>query len=238
MLRADCEDLPEPQFSLSALFKKSGKLLPGCFESFGFLVLFQEHGRRSNNCFEVASQLEIGHDTIFSGPRREFKTRRKSPHNMGPVQTLALLLLASAIPLVGAQTTSYCVDTNNGATDMMSRTCVTGLYASDSTYCGNYDRASGSFVANDMCCACGGGLTASAEPSSIPSDAPTTRAPISTTCYDLKSSFQNSSCCDQDMGKAATFNGTAVACGNVLASYTSSECCDADLAKNATMIFN
>ena len=33
----------------------------------------------------------------------------------------------------------------------MSRTCVTGLYASDSAYCGNYDRASGSFVANDMC---------------------------------------------------------------------------------------
>ena len=63
------------------------------------------------------------------------------------------------------------------------------------------------------------------------------QGPDSTTCYDLKSSYQNNSCCSQDTGKAATFNGTAVTCGNVLASYKSSECCDADLAKNATMIF-
>merc|ERR1712166_50777 len=63
------------------------------------------------------------------------------------------------------------------------------------------------------------------------------QGPISTTCYDLKSSYQNNSCCSQDTGNAATFNGTAVTCGNVLASYKSSECCDADLAKNATMIF-
>merc|ERR1712086_429178 len=78
------------------------------------------------------------------------------------------------------------------------------------------------------------------EPTSMPSNEPTAyvQGPISTSCYDLKSSYQNNSCCSQDTGKPATFNGTAVTCGNVLASYKSSECCDADLAKNATMIFN
>merc|ERR1711865_314032 len=77
------------------------------------------------------------------------------------------------------------------------------------------------------------------EPTSMPSNEPTAyvQGPISTTCFDLKSSYQNNSCCSQDTGNAATFNGTAVTCGNVLASYKSSECCDADLAKNATMIF-
>merc|ERR1711957_270751 len=59
----------------------------------------------------------------------------------------------------------------------------------------------------------------------------------SITCYDLKTSYQNNSCCSQDTGKAATFNGTNVTCGNVLASYKSSECCSADEAKNATMTF-
>ena len=70
-----------------------------------------------------------------------------------------------------------------------------------------------------------------------PSNEPTAyvQGPISTTCFDLKTSFQNDSCCPQDTGKAATFNGTAVTCGNVLASYKSSECCSADEAKNATM---
>merc|ERR1712195_296867 len=63
------------------------------------------------------------------------------------------------------------------------------------------------------------------------------QGPISTTCLDLKSSYQNNSCCSQDTGKAATFNGTNVTCGNVLASYKSSECCSADEAKNATMTF-
>merc|ERR1712195_374665 len=63
------------------------------------------------------------------------------------------------------------------------------------------------------------------------------QGPISTTCFDLKSSYQNNSCCSQDTGKAATFNGTNVTCGNVLSSYKSSECCSADGAKNATMIF-
>merc|ERR1712086_177406 len=78
------------------------------------------------------------------------------------------------------------------------------------------------------------------EPTSMPSNEPTAyvQGPISTTCYDLKSSYQNNSCCSQDTGKPATFNGTAVTCGNVLASYKSSECCSADEAKNATMIFN
>merc|ERR1712166_314040 len=72
-----------------------------------------------------------------------------------------------------------------------------------------------------------------------PSNEPTAyvQGPISTTCYDLKSSYQNNSCCSQDTGKAATFNGTNVTCGNVLSSYKSSECCSADGAKNATMIF-
>jgi len=75
------------------------------------------------------------------------------------------------------------------------------------------------------------------EPTSMPSNEPTAyvQGPISTTCLDLKLSYQNHSCCSQDMGQAATFNGTAVTCGNVLASYKSSECCSADLAKNATM---
>ena len=78
------------------------------------------------------------------------------------------------------------------------------------------------------------------EPTSMPSNEPTAyvQGPISTTCYDLKLSYQNNSCCSQDTGKPATFNGTAVTCGNVLASYKSSECCSADEAKNATMIFN
>ena len=78
------------------------------------------------------------------------------------------------------------------------------------------------------------------EPTSMPSNEPTAyvQGPISTTCLDLKLSYQNHSCCSQDMGQAATFNGTAVTCGNVLASYKSSECCSADEAKNATMIFN
>merc|ERR1711865_288659 len=92
------------------------------------------------------------------------------------------------------------------------------------------------------------------EPTSMPSNEPTTsepttsepttseptayaQGPISTTCFDLKSSYQKNSCCSQDTGNTATFNGTAVTCGNVLASYKSSECCSADLAKNATMIF-
>merc|ERR1711865_876888 len=98
------------------------------------------------------------------------------------------------------------------------------------------------------------------EPTSMPSNEPTTSepttsepttseptpsepttsnnvvGPISTTCFDLKSSYQKNSCCSQDTGNT-TFNGTAVTCGNVLASYKSSECCSADLAKNATMIF-
>merc|ERR1712166_118910 len=68
----------------------------------------------------------------------------------------------------------------------------------------------------------------------------TTAIPLvgaSITCYDLKLSYQNNSCCSQDTGKAATFNGTNVTCGNVLASYKSSECCSADEAKNATMTF-
>merc|ERR1719272_1320280 len=63
------------------------------------------------------------------------------------------------------------------------------------------------------------------------------QGPISTTCHDLKLSYQNNSCCSQDTSKAATFNGTNVTCGNVLASYKSSECCSADEAKNATMTF-
>jgi hypothetical protein len=75
-------------------------------------------------------------------------------------------------------------------------------------------------------------------PTNAPTSAPTTPAPISTTCYDLKSSYQNNSCCSQDMGKAAIFNGTAVTCGNVLASYKSSDCCSADLQKNATLNYD
>merc|ERR1712086_827414 len=134
-----------------------------------------------------------------------------------------------AIPLVGAN----CVDTDNGAQDMWGNPCVT--YTSHPSMCRAYD--TDVFKSHEMCCACGGGVR---EPTSMPSNEPTAyvQGPISTTCYDLKSSYQNHSCCSQDMGKVATFNGTAVTCGNVLASYKSSECCDADLAKNATMIFN
>merc|ERR1712086_667833 len=119
-----------------------------------------------------------------------------------------------AIPLVGAN----CGDTDSGATNTWGSACAD--YTAYPSLCGQYD--DDDFKSHEMCCACGGGH----------------RRPISTTCYDLKSSYQNHSCCSQDMGKVATFNGTAVTCGNVLASYKSSECCDADLAKNATMIFN
>ena len=81
--------------------------------------------------------------------------------------------------------------------------------------------------------------TGSSNAAATPICAPSiVQGPISTTRYDLKSSYQNNSCCSQDTGKPATFNGTAVTCGNVLASYKSSECCSADEAKNATMIFN
>ena len=52
---ADCEDLggTEARFSLSALFKKPGKLLPGCFEIFffGFLATFPGTWTRSNNLY-------------------------------------------------------------------------------------------------------------------------------------------------------------------------------------------
>merc|ERR1712086_1111882 len=120
-----------------------------------------------------------------------------------------------AIPLVGAN----CGDTDNGATNTWGSTCAT--YTAYPSYCGQYD--DDDFKSHEMCCACGGGMN---EPTSMPSNEPTAyvQGPISTTCYDLKSSYQNHSCCSQDMGKVATFNGTAVTCGNVLASYKSSEC--------------
>merc|ERR1711865_461626 len=62
-------------------------------------------------------------------------------------------------------------------------------------------------------------------------------APVNTTCYSLKSQYQENSCCAQDMTKAAIFDTVNVTCGNILSSYTGSECCSADAAKNATMIF-
>merc|ERR1711865_707069 len=62
-------------------------------------------------------------------------------------------------------------------------------------------------------------------------------APVNTTCYSLKSQYQENSCCAQDMTKAAIFDTVNVTCGNILSSYTGSECCSADEAKNATMIF-
>ena len=165
---------------------------------------------------------------------------------------LCLLLAAMtllAIPLVGAN----CVDNalllaggNDacwGYPDMIACGCYDGSVRllNGSTY--------DNFKSSEWCCACGGGMneTTTGPPSSMPSNEPTSmpsneptayvQGPISTTCFDLKSSYQNNSCCSQDTGNAATFNGTAVTCGNVLASYKSSECCDADLAKNATMIF-
>merc|ERR1712166_645833 len=156
-------------------------------------------------------------------------------------------LLATAIPLVGAQTPSDCVDTNNNAVNLDGKSCSQLLAIANemrdddrldiADFCAKVSQAnSANFTVNEMCCTCGGG---SDWIPPLQSNEPTTyvQGPISTTCFDLKSSFQNSLCCSKDMGKAATFNGTAVTCGTVLASYTSSECCDADLAKNATMTF-
>merc|ERR1712166_957332 len=164
-------------------------------------------------------------------------------------------LLATAIPLVGAQITSDCVDTNNNAVNHAGQSCsqlsaIANEMRDDdrlniADFCADVSRSnSASFTVNEMCCTCGGGSDwipplQSNEPTTMPSNEPTAyvQGPISTTCFDLKSSYQNNLCCSQDKGQAATFNGTAVTCGTVLASYTSSECCDADLAKNATMTF-
>merc|ERR1712166_1449227 len=153
-------------------------------------------------------------------------------------------LLATAIPLVGAQPTSDCVDTNNNAVNHAGQSC--SQLSAIANEMRDDDRLnSANFSVNEMCCTCGGGSDwipplQSNEPTTMPSNEPTAyvQGPISTTCFDLKSSYQNNLCCSQDKGQAATFNGTAVTCGNVLASYKSSECCSADVAKNATMIFN
>jgi hypothetical protein len=71
----------------------------------------------------------------------------------------------------------------------------------------------------------------------VPTDAPT-RAPVSTTCYDLKVTYRNSSCCSQSTGKTAIFDGAVVTCGSLRSSYKSSDCCSADLLKNATMTYD
>merc|ERR1711957_1085597 len=146
------------------------------------------------------------------------------------------------------QPTSDCVDTNNNAGNHAGQSCsqlsaIANEMRDDdrlniADFCADVSRAnSASFTVNEMCCTCGGG---SDWIPPLQSNEPTTivQGPISTTCFDLKSSYQNNLCCSQDKGQAATFNGTAVTCGNVLASYKSSECCSADVAKNATMIFN
>merc|ERR1712166_7384 len=62
-------------------------------------------------------------------------------------------------------------------------------------------------------------------------------ASINTTCYSLKSQYQENSCCAQDTTKAAIFDTVNVTCGDIRLSYSRSECCSADKVKNATMSF-
>merc|ERR1712086_80388 len=171
-------------------------------------------------------------------------------------------LLATAIPLVSANTSAEFVLGNEGTVCPDSDLVGTAAECTRASaalnlggFCGNVDwsnaqigcvfgdgmvnfnsHATGA-VAARTAPICVAPIIPSNEPTSMPSNEPTAyvQGPISTTCLELKSSYQKNSCCSQDMGKVATFNGTAVTCGNVLASYKSSECCSADLAKNATM---
>merc|ERR1712166_1722196 len=172
--------------------------------------------------------------------------------NMDRFQALGvILLLASAIPQVRASLTSDCVDTDNGAIGKYNIGC-TVIDDGNTNYCGGI-ATDDDFVAGEMCCACGGRRLVSAEPSSQPSSQPSsaepssqpssqpssspTTAPMQTTCRDLKTVYQNNTCCGLNTTKAATFTNTPTTCGAVLDSYKSSACCSASLNKSAVMNF-
>ena len=57
----------------------------------------------------------------------------------------------------GLQNSAACTDTASGATDTANFDCASYLYYPE--YCGLYDQSDLSFVANEMCCECGGGST-------------------------------------------------------------------------------
>ena len=77
------------------------------------------------------------------------------------------------------------------------------------------------------------------EPSAQPTDA--TTIDYDTTCYHLKSVYQDSACCSSPIGQAASpsaqlnFSAVNVTCGDIRSSYKNSTCCSADLQRNATL---
>ena len=84
-------------------------------------------------------------------------------------------------------------------------------------------------------CNCSYGFGGDLCQSVVATNAPTYS--VQTTCRDLKTVYQNQTCCGLNTNKVATFTSTPTTCGAILGAYRTSACCSASLNKSAVMNF-
>merc|ERR1712166_799922 len=120
----------------------------------------------------------------------------------------------------------------NGPTYGFNRNGMSTEPCSTRDYNGNYNGStSWSCLCRETACP-----VPSSQASSEPSSSPT-NVPQQTTCLDLKTVYQNHTCCGKNTTKAAAFTNTPTTCGSVLDSYKTSACCSESLNKSAVMTF-